>query len=296
RIFGDITKRRQADREMQERERFLQTVLDNTPGIIYVKDVHGRFLLVNKRFADIARRPPEQILGRIDSEIFNDNAHVNEILENDQRVLAGRQVVELEECLSLPDGMHTYLSIKVPVEGVGFQGRVLCGFSLDITERKRAEERLGETREMFQAFMDHSPARSWIKDAEGRYIFMSVAVQAALKLTPENWQGRTAFDLHPRSVAEAISANDRFVLETKQPQQFIEEIVQDGDHRFLLSHKFCMVRDGRPHVAGTAIDITAQIRAERALLDADRRKNEFLATLAHELGNPLRPLLSAAAV
>jgi PAS domain S-box-containing protein len=295
-IFRDITKERQAEQAISERERFLQTVLDNTPGLIYVKDADGRFLLVNRRVSDAVGIPAEQLLGRIEPDIFGDSSFANAILQNDQQILRGEEVVELEERLELSDGIHTYLSIKVPAEGVGFPGRVLCGFSLDITERKRAEAQLDESRELFQAFMDHSPARSWIKDEEGRYAFMSLAVQTALKLTPQDWLGKTAFDLHPFHLAEAISANDRLVLENSKPQRFVEEIVQNGEHRFLLSHKFCMVRGGRPHVAGTAIDITEQIRAERALRDADSRKNEFLATLAHELRNPLSPIRSAVAV
>jgi len=294
--FRDITRERRAEKAISEHERLLQTVLDNTPGLIYVKDADGRFLLVNRRFCDAVGRPAAQILGRIESEIFGDSTFANAILQNDQRVLGGEDVVELKERVELSDGIHTYLSIKVPAEGVGFPGRVLCGFSLDITERERAETLLDETREMFQAFMDHSPARSWIKDDEGRYAFMSLAVQTALKLTPKDWLGKTAFDLHPYHVAEAISANDRIILENNKPQQFVEEIIQNGEHRFLLSHKFCMVRGGRRHVAGTAIDITEQIQAEQALRDADSRKNEFLATLAHELRNPLSPIRSAVAV
>lgn len=295
-ISRDITKERKAEQAILERERFLQTVLDNTPGLIYVKDAGGRFLLVNRRFADAAGRPASQILGRIETDIFGDGRFSSAILQNDRRVLHGEEVVELEERVELADGVHTYLSVKVPAEGVGFPGRVLCGFSLDITERKRAEAQLNETREMFQSFMDHSPARSWIKDDEGRYVFMNLALQHGLQVTPEEWLGKTAFDFHPYELAEAISANDRLVLKNNEPQQFVEEVLQNGEHRFLLSHKFCMVRGGHRHVAGTAIDITEQMQAEQALRDADSRKNEFLATLAHELRNPLSPIRSAVAV
>src|SRR5262249_40933772 len=52
--------------------------------------------------------------------------------------------------------------------------------------------------------------------------------------------------------------------------------------------------DGRPtHLAGICVDITERKRAEAALRDADRRKDEFLATLAHELRNPMAPILNA---
>ena len=181
--------------------------------------------------------------------------------------------------LELADGVHTFMSIKVPAEGVGFPGRVLCGFSVDITARKRAEHALQESRERFRAFMDHSPARSWIKDEQGRYLFLSAAVRRGLGLDPDEGIGKTAFDLHPATIAEAITANDRTVLDSDQDHQFVETVLQDGEQRFLLAHKFPMnPGDGHRYVAGTAVDITEQIRAERMLVEADRRKNEFLAT------------------
>jgi PAS domain S-box-containing protein len=146
-----------ANRELREERLFLQMVLDNTPAIIHVKDAEGRLLLVNREFARVAGRPIEAIVGRPIGEVLA-NRQVTRIIEHDHAVMSGSQQVEQEEVLDLPDGRHTYLSVKVPAEGVGFPGRVLCGFTVDITERKRAEEALraeDANKNRFLAMLSH---------------------------------------------------------------------------------------------------------------------------------------------
>jgi PAS domain S-box-containing protein len=158
-------------------------------------------------------------------------------------------------------------------------------------ERQRAEQR-------FQAFMDHTPAGAWIMDEAGRYVFMNRAYEAGLNLKRrEDWLGKTVFDLHPAELARQIHTNDLIVLESGAAHQFVEEGVVDGQKYAVLSHKFPMYGPDRErYVAGTAMDITERRRAEEKLRDADRRKDEFLAILAHELRNPLHPIRTLAAV
>jgi signal transduction histidine kinase/ActR/RegA family two-component response regulator len=96
--------------------------------------------------------------------------------------------------------------------------------------------------------------------------------------------------------AEQMRANDLHVLETDEPQRFVESVTVDGDERRLLAVKFPIMQGGRRLVAGVSLDITEQMRAEAQLREDDQRKNDFLATLAHELRNPLSPMRTAVAI
>jgi len=158
-------------------------------------------------------------------------------------------------------------------------------------ERQHAEQR-------FQAFMDHTTAGAWIMDETGRYVFMNRAYAAGLDLKRrEDWLGKTVFDLYPAELARQIHANDLIVLESGAAHQFVEEGVVDGQKYAVLSHKFPMYGPDRErYLAGTTMDITERRRAEDKLRDADRRKDEFLAILAHELRNPLHPIRTLVAV
>jgi hypothetical protein len=89
-----------ANRKLREEQLFLQTVLDNTPAIIHVKDATGRLLLVNRQFARVAGRPIEEILGRPIDEVLA-NRHVTPIVEHDRHAMSGNDQVEQEEVLNL---------------------------------------------------------------------------------------------------------------------------------------------------------------------------------------------------
>ena len=139
-VLRDITERKRAEERLRADERLLQSVLDNAPGRIAIKDRDGRLLLVNRRFAELAGRTPWDVIGLTDRALFS-GPGPDQVRANDRLALAGGRLMQFEEVLDLPDGPRTFLSVKVPAENVGFPGRVLFEFTTDITERKRAEER-----------------------------------------------------------------------------------------------------------------------------------------------------------
>jgi PAS domain S-box-containing protein len=139
-VLRDITERKRAEEQLRADERLLQSVLDHAPGRIAIKDRDGRLLLVNRRFAELAGRSIWDVVGRTDQCIF-EGPGPDQVRANDRAAFAGGRLMQFEEVLDLPGGPRTFLSVKVPAEGVGFPGRVLFEFTTDITERKRAEER-----------------------------------------------------------------------------------------------------------------------------------------------------------
>jgi PAS domain S-box-containing protein len=139
-VLRDITERKRAEEKLRADERLLQSVLDNAPGRIAIKDPDGKLLLVNRRFAELAGRPVGDVIGQTDRGLFG-GPGPDHVRANDCAALAGGRLMQFEEVLDLPGGPRTFLSVKVPAEGVGFPGRVLFEFTTDITERKHAEER-----------------------------------------------------------------------------------------------------------------------------------------------------------
>ena len=82
----------------------------------------------------------------------------------------------------------------------------------DLTERQRAEAALRESEERFQAFMNHSPAMAYIKDAEGRYVYINKIFADRFGVSMQSLVGKTDFEWMPAEVARAVSENDRAVL------------------------------------------------------------------------------------
>jgi PAS domain S-box-containing protein len=167
---------------------------------------------------------------------------------------------------------------------------------LAATLRRRNEVLLQESGERFARFAENLPGLTWIKDLHGCYVYVNEAAARAFGVSRETITGRTDADLFPPEVALTFIENDRRALAGGTGIQVIEFL---RDPQGLLRHSIVSrfpIRDaeGRPRLlGGIAIDITDRVQAEEALRRADRRKDEFLATLSHELRNPLAPIRNA---
>jgi PAS domain S-box-containing protein len=132
----------------------------------------------------------------------------------------------------------------------------------DITERERAEEALRKSEKLFTAFMDHLPGFAWIKDVEGRYVYIN---ETFLQL--RNAVGKTDAELWPAEIASTYRANDNQVIQTKNALQTIEPFPKDPEQGCQIVSKFPIFdQDGAVvMVGGASVDISELIQAEKAL-------------------------------
>jgi PAS domain S-box-containing protein len=137
---------------------------------------------------------------------------------------------------------------------------------------------------------------AWICDDKGGAIWHNQRWYDYTGTTLEEMRGRGWERVHHPDHIERVKAKLARHLETGEEWEDTFPLRgKDGTHRWFLSRAI-PIRDERGKVVqwfGTNTDITAQREAEEALRDADRRKDEFLAMLAHELRNPLAPLRTA---
>jgi PAS domain S-box-containing protein len=167
---------------------------------------------------------------------------------------------------------------------------------VDITERVNAERAQRESAEQFRALVDASAQMVWTTDAAGRVVEDSPTWRKFTGQTREQQKEWGWLDaLHPEDRA-LVQENWQRAMQTQT--SFANEYrvwhADSGEHRW-TSVRAVPLKDGEGSIRGWIgmnIDVHDLKRSEASLLDADRRKNEFLATLAHELRNPLAPIRS----
>ncbi len=140
-LFDDITARKLEEQELQHTQERLLAILDNSPAVVYLRDVQGRFQLVNRRFEELFGLQRAQVIGRADTEIFPPDLAAS-LRQSDRQVIETGKAQEIEEVLPLPDGARTYLSMKFPIFNGAGRTHSICSVATDITERKRVEEGL----------------------------------------------------------------------------------------------------------------------------------------------------------
>jgi PAS domain S-box-containing protein len=121
---------------------FLHEFIEAVPGALYAKDRAGRILLGNAGFGEAVGWRSGGFIGKNDLELLADKDLARTVMDNDQRIMAGHVRCQVEETLRAADGTPSYwLSTKAPFTDENGNVVGLVGVSIDITERKRLEER-----------------------------------------------------------------------------------------------------------------------------------------------------------
>lgn len=206
----------------------------------------------------------------------------------------------VEYRIQRPDGAVRWLEARgiASFESHGQTRKVsnFVGTVADVTERRLAQELLRENEARFRLMADASPATLWLTDPDGRCTFLSRQWYEATGQTEDQALGLGWTQaIHPEDAEHA----GRAFLDANAARTFLQTEYRlrtaDGTYRWVVDL-------GRPWfseagvyagMVGAVIDIDDRKGAEQGLEEAGRRKDQFLATLAHELRNPLAPISNA---
>jgi PAS domain S-box-containing protein len=296
---GQFLQRRRAEAELRHSEQRFARFMQHLPGLAWIKDLHGRYVYVNDTALRVFDPARDGVFGKTDDQVFPPETAAR-FKANDAQALASGTGVQVIETLEHEDGIvHFSVVSKFPIPGLDDTPALVGGMAIDITDRLRAEAVLAESEQRFRQLAENINEVFWMADPQTTEIlYISPAYEQV-------W-GRPCQGLYeqPRSFLEAIHPEDRervrvASLEKHSRGEPTDEeyrvIRPDGSVRWVRDRAF-PVRDAAGRVyrmVGIAEDVTEKKRAEEALKEADRRKDEFLATLAHELRNPLAPIRNA---
>jgi len=144
-IARDVTERKRVEEALRTTQEFLGGILDNAPLPIYGVSGEGRIRLANRFFANFVGMPQEKVIGSLLEDVFTAN-EARQFRENNRRVIETETPLIEEEWAEAPDGRHYFQTIKFPLRDPDRRTVAIGGISLDVTERRRAEEALSEAR------------------------------------------------------------------------------------------------------------------------------------------------------
>ncbi|WP_437545755.1 ATP-binding protein [Sorangium sp. So ce367] len=292
---------------LRESQHLLQAIVDNTAAVVFVKDIEGRYMLVNRGWEELFQMRREQVIGKTDHDLFpREQAH--EYRANDVLVLQQNRAMELDEVAPQRDGARTYISLKFPLCGPAGEPDGVCGIATEITGRKHAEDVLRHSYSLLEATLEST--------ADGILV-----VDGARRVVRHNHRLAQMWSI-PTDVLDGGSADVLLAFvggQLREPELFlrsVRDLYADPEasafDTFPLRNERVFECYTQPQRLGARVagrvwsfrDITARVHAEqqrdRLLLDerraraaaeeATRLRDEFLLIASHELRTPVTSL------
>jgi PAS domain S-box-containing protein len=133
--------------ELVQNQERLQSILDNTTSLIFIKDLEGKYLLTNKQFKEVFDLKTEDEIGKTAFE-FTDASRAKRFKDVDQEVMRTCKPVEIEEIIEKPDGKRTLLITKFPLINAQNQIYGISGIGTDISEMVKHRQELIEAKKV----------------------------------------------------------------------------------------------------------------------------------------------------
>src|SRR3984957_5960896 len=268
----DITERKRAE----ERIRELGAIVETSDDAIFGRTLDGLITSWNKGAEKIYGYAENEVIGRPVSILVpvDRQDEAPEILD---RVAQGESFSHYETLRRRKDGQEIHVSLTIsPIRN--WEGRIVGASAIarDITERKRIDEALRQSEKRFAAFMANMPAFAWIKDVQGRYVYVNQMMEKVDQYST-GWCGKTDAEIWPSEIAAHYTANDQKVITSRKALQTVEPYSLEGEQRCVLVSKFPIFDETGAvvMVGGASVEITERVRTEEALRESEERFREL---------------------
>lgn len=281
-LITDITARKQAEEARQDRQHFVQQLVEMSPGLLYLYDVvEQRNIYINTRSLDLLGYPPETVLA-MKADFMTQVIHPDDLprirthLEQLNTTEDGR-CVDIEYRMRHIDGQWRWFSScnRVLTRTAEGQVRQILGTAQDITERKRTEEALQDREQQLKIALQSAKLGTWHHDLLTGILSCSEQCKGNFGLPPDaEFSHQTLFAaLHPEDCERMQAAIHRAIEERTEYEVEERCFWPDGSLHWLIARgRLIYDADGTPvRMVGVTLDITDRKRTEEALRQSEER-------------------------
>ena len=279
-VTRDITKLKQAEEELRESRVRHQSLTEQIPDMVYRMSLpDGKYEYVSPASEKITGYTPEEYYSS--PKLVTQQLHpdfMEYFWEQWSRLLEGHAPTFYEYAIFSKSGELRWLNQRnTLIKDDRGRPVALEGVVTDITDRKKAELELKESRELFKSFMENLPGDAYIRDGQDRYIFVNRQFLKHAGLKPEEVYGKTDRNLFPRKMAVEFSANDQVIRSHGQTFTFRAKVPsRNNGSRQLIVHKFPVrTPDNENLIGGMAFDISKELKLHNELGESESRFQEM---------------------
>ncbi|MDQ2098696.1 MAG: PAS domain-containing protein [Tychonema bourrellyi B0820] len=251
----------------------LESILESTADLIFVKDTQGRYVSLNSKTAAFFGKSKAEVIGKTDTDFFSPEI-VAKLVEIDRRVIQSGIEETVEEVVEDIDGnLQTYLATKSPWRDR--EGNIIgvVGVTRNISDRKIAEEQLRQKEEFLRSIYDSVDYSIFVidvgADGEFRYAGWNQAAELLGNISSEFGCGKTPEELFPGPTAAFLLQKLRECLQKNSSISYEEAVSFDTiEVWFLITLNPLRDESGKIfRIVGSATEITYRKKAEQALAE-----------------------------
>ena len=270
-----------AEKAHRDSEQRLHDILNYAPILVYINDLEGRYTFVNKEFERLMDLSYHEVINKTDLELFPRDRAERNIAQN-KKVIETRQATICENASQKKDGTHYFVDILFPITDSNNNIYATSGWTIDITDRKKVEEKLEKEKYLLQTLLDNLPDRIYFKDLNSHFIRINKSLAKMFGLNdPSEAVGKTDFDFFAEDHARPAFEDEQKIIKTGQAligKEEKETWSADSSETWVITTKMPL-RDLENQIIGTfgiSTNITDIKKAEEAQERAIKASNTII--------------------